>query len=65
MLPVHPFAFEHAEEPFGGGIVSAVAHRTHAANDLMWLQESLVFGGKVTAAIRVQNDWREAAAITP
>ena len=58
VLPVHPFAFEYAKEALGRGIVGAAAHRTHTADDLMRLQEPLVFfRGKLAAPIRVQNDW--------
>ena len=59
ILPIDAFAFEHSEEALGHGIIGATAHRAHAADDLMRLQKSLVFlVGKLTAAIRVQNDRR-------
>ena len=33
VVPIHAFTFKHSEEAFGGGVVGAAAHRTHAAQN--------------------------------
>jgi hypothetical protein len=56
---VHPLSFEPPKETFGCRIVGTTAHRAHATSNVVRRQELLVLvGGKLTAAIRVQNDWR-------
>jgi hypothetical protein len=35
VLAIHAFAFKNSEEALGGDVVSAAAHRTHAADHLV------------------------------
>ena len=54
---IYSFPFEHAKETFRCCIIGTAAYRTHAANQIVPLQETLVFvTGKLTAAIRMQDD---------
>jgi hypothetical protein len=49
---IYSLALEHAKEAFRHCIVGTTAHRTHAANQIVPLQEALVLvTGKLTAAI--------------
>ena len=57
LTTIHALTFEHAKEALGGGVVRTTAHRTHTTDYVVCLQEPLVlFGGKLAASIRVQND---------
>lgn len=59
---VDAFAFEHAEEAFAGGIIPAVSHCTHRADQLLVLQIVLVATtSKLTATIRVLDHFPGAA----
>jgi hypothetical protein len=42
--PIDSFAFEETKEPLHGGVVTAVADRAHAADDVVVFQEALVVG---------------------
>ena len=54
--PLDAFAFEQLEEALGNGVVVTVTATTHAADDLVCLQEGLpVFAGELAALIRVQQ----------
>jgi hypothetical protein len=49
---IDPLSFQHAEEAFAGGIVSAAAYATHRARQVVTFQEALILvAGKLTAAI--------------
>lgn len=49
---VDAFALELAEEALGSGVVGAVAHIAHAAEDVVIFQELLVLGaGELSAAV--------------
>jgi hypothetical protein len=49
---IYPLPLEHAKEAFRCCIVGTAAYRTHAANQIVSLQEALVFvTGKLTAAV--------------
>jgi hypothetical protein len=43
VLSIHAFAFQYPKEALGSGFVGTTAHRTHATDDLMRLQEPLIF----------------------
>src|SRR5262245_10117607 len=61
VLPVDPLSCEHPEEALGRRIIGATADGTHAAGHLVRGQKPLVFlGGKLAAAVRVENDGRPA-----
>ena len=58
VLSIHPLPFEYAKKTLRRRVIGAAAHRTHAAGDVVHRQEPLVFlRSKLTAPIRVQNDW--------
>jgi hypothetical protein len=53
---VDAFAFEHAKETLSRRVVRATAYRTHAAGDVVRLQNPLVFFRcELTAAIGMQE----------
>ncbi len=55
----YSFPVEHSEEALAGGIVTAMTHGTHAADQRIATQESLVFTtDKLAATIRVQYHFR-------
>jgi hypothetical protein len=47
---VNPFAFEQAEEPFAGGVIAAVTHGTHAADQSVLAKKPLVVAAREPAA---------------
>lgn len=55
--PIDTLPFQQTEEALHRRIVGTTAHSTHTANQVMALEEALVFtAGELTAPIRVQND---------
>ena len=56
--PVDALAFQQSKEALHGGIVRTATHTTHAAYQVMPLQEALVLAtGKLTAPIGMQDHW--------
>ena len=54
---VDTFALEHAEESFDKRIIRRAAYGAHAADQVVTLEETLVFvAGELSPAVRVQND---------
>src|SRR3569623_1559204 len=56
LTPVHTLALEHAEEAFCGCIVGAAADCTHAANEMVAIEKTLILvTGELTAAVGMQD----------
>lgn len=57
LMPVDPFALEHAEEAFAGCVIATVTDSAHRTQQRVLLQEPLVVAAlELTAAVRMQND---------
>jgi hypothetical protein len=52
LFSINPFSLEHSEEAFGCSIVGAGSNRTHAADQIVAVQEALIFlAGELAATI--------------
>src|SRR5688500_19980170 len=57
LTTIYSLSLEQAKEALRCCIVGATTHSTHAASQVMPLQEALILvTGKLTAAIRMQDD---------
>src|SRR3569832_1489782 len=66
LTPVHTLALEHAEEAFCGCIVGAAADCTHAANEMVAFEKTLILvTGELTAAVGMQDHRCARLALPP